>query len=158
MVTRLKSTILFSGFCIRCLSRFCACLGPCYRSLRYFRKLLRRTLRKCMSRIKFAGGIVLVLVGENMTEIRPPLALAQNCQFWPRCDSSKVAIQEIVSGNFRKAAKLNNRKSLVIEVVENLTEIRPPLALAQKWRFFKKWDSSEVMFRKIVPTSDNVIT
>ena len=49
------------------------------------------------------------------------------------------------------SVKLGSRQALVIVAGGNLTEIRPPLALARKWRLFKKWASSEVMIWGIFP-------
>ena len=59
-------------------------------------------------------------------------------------------IQRIVWGKFRKAVKLERRDSYVIVVGENLTEIRPPLALVQNWRFCIDVTHREWLFRKIV--------
>ena len=65
----------------------------------------------------------------------PNVGACAKLSFWQRCDSSASMIRKMLSVKFRKTVKLGNRKSLVIVVGENLTEIRPPSAIAQKWRF-----------------------
>ena len=69
-----------------------------------------------------------------MAESHPALALAQNCRFRPRCDPSEVMVGEIVPREVPQ-----NRKIGKAETPRNcsgdLTEIRPPLAIAQNCRF-----------------------
>ena len=64
-------------------------------------------------------------------------------------DSGKYFLKSDDSGkyfseNSRKVVKLEHRKSLVIAAGGNLAEIRPLLAITQKWRNLKM-GSSEVM-------------
>ena len=51
--------------------------------------------------------------------------------FWPRVYSSEAPTQKIGTGKFRKTETSGNRKSLVIVLGMNLTEIRQPLARTQ---------------------------
>ena len=95
---------------------------------------------------------LVIVAGANLEEIRPPLALARF--FFRNWDPSEVMIWEIAPPKDNVIAqKLETRKALALVAGGNLTEIRPPLELAQKWRFFfQKWGSSEVAIWKIVST------
>ena len=77
---------------------------------------------------------LVIVAGDNLAEIPPPLALSRNCRFLPRCDSSELAIGEIVSGEVPQSRKIGKAEDLVI-VAGDLGEIRPPLAMAKNCRF-----------------------
>ena len=90
------------------------------------RKTVLGKFRKAAKLEKRKRKALVIVVGENLAEIRPTSALAKTCPSRPRCDSSEVMIQKICPGEFRKAVKLEKRKPLVIVAGGNMAEIRPP--------------------------------
>ena len=91
---------------------------------------------------------LVIVVGGNLTEIRPLLTLPQKWRNFKNGDHQQRRLWEILSQKWRfwkifsekprKIVKSENRKSLVIVAGGNLAGTRPLLTIPQKWRNFKK--------------------
>ena len=116
------------------------------RQQRRFRKLPPRP-KSHKPEIENLETLVIATV-ENQTGIRPQKALPRNSRFYPKCDSSEVAILKISLSKSRKA-KNGNLDNLVIASGENHTEIPSPSATHQNGRFDQKCGKSKVAILKI---------
>ena len=115
------------------------------RQQRRFRKLPPRP-KSHKPEIENLETLVIATV-ENQTGIRPQKALPRNSRFYPKCDSSEVAILKISLSKSRKA-KNGNLDNLVIASGENHTEIPSPSATHQNGRFRTKRVASAAMMMK----------
>ena len=91
------------------------------------------------------------VVGENLGEIRPIGGESSKMRNSPKWGSSKDDSGKYILKSAAESLNRKSRKTLVIVVGENLTEIRPLGTEARKWQNIKNGGSSEVMIPENTP-------